>query len=143
MTATTEESYLVPELTVTDIRASLAFWVGLCGFSVRYSRPEEGFAYLQRGGIRVMLEQLIPGRNWVTGRLEPPLGRGMNLEMTVAESAPILAALRGAGIALYREPEEQWYRAGESETGVHQFLVQDPDGYLLRFSQPLGSRPLA
>ena len=26
------------------------------------------------------------------------------------------------------------------ETGVEQFLVQDPDGYLIRFSQPLGER---
>lgn len=38
--------------------------------------------------------------------------------------------------------EEVWYRAGTSETGVRQFLVQDPDGYLVRFSQGLGLRPV-
>ena len=41
-------------------------------------------------------------------------------------------------------PEERWYRINVSEeTGVHQFLVQDPDGYLLRFSQSLGRRLLS
>ena len=51
---------------------------------------------------------------------------------------PILAALSGAGWPLFMEPEQKWYRVGDDETGVHQFLVQDPDGYLIRFSAPLG-----
>jgi hypothetical protein len=38
------------------------------------------------------------------------------------------------------EPETKWYRAGNHEVGVVQFLVQDPDGYLIRFQQSLGSR---
>jgi hypothetical protein len=38
------------------------------------------------------------------------------------------------------EPEQKWYRTGAVETGVHQFLVQDPDGYLIRFSAHLGER---
>ncbi len=33
---------LVPELIVTDIERSLAFYVGVLGFSVLYERPEEG-----------------------------------------------------------------------------------------------------
>ncbi len=37
-------------------------------------------------------------------------------------------------------PEQKWYRAGAVETGVSQFLVQDPDGYLIRFSALLGER---
>jgi hypothetical protein len=37
-------------------------------------------------------------------------------------------------------PEEKWYRTGARETGVRQFLVQDPDGYLLRLQQRLGER---
>lgn len=36
---------LVPELSVTDLDRSLAFYVDLCGFRIRYSRPENGFAY--------------------------------------------------------------------------------------------------
>jgi hypothetical protein len=42
---------------------------------------------------------------------------------------------------LFMALEEKWYRTGDVETGVHQFLVQDPDGYLVRFSAWIGERP--
>ena len=88
-----------------------------------------------------MLEQAAgPGRSWITGSMEPPLGRGMNLQITVANIDPMLAALQQAEWPLFLQPEEKWYRAGSREVGVRQFLVQDPDGYLLRFSQSLGLR---
>lgn len=38
--------------------------------------------------------------------------------------------------------EERWYRVNEQETGNRQFVVADPDGYLLRFFEDLGLRPL-
>jgi hypothetical protein len=40
-------------------------------------------------------------------------------------------------------PVEGWYRTGGVETGQRQFLVQDPDGYLLRLAEVLGERPIA
>ena len=135
---------LVPELLVSDLDASLRFWCDLCGFAVAYDRPEDRFAYLDRAGCQLMLEEVMgPGRRWLTGPLEQPFGRGINLQVGVDALAPILAALQGAGWALYLPPEEVWYRAGSREVGVHQLLVQDPDGYLVRFSQRLGERPAA
>jgi catechol 2,3-dioxygenase-like lactoylglutathione lyase family enzyme len=85
-----------------------------------------------------MLDQLGTGRDWVTAPLEPPLGRGINLEITVEDIAPILAALVAAGWPLFLGPEEKTYRVGEGLVTVRQFLVQDPDGYLLRFSEGIG-----
>lgn len=131
---------------VTDLAASLRFWCGPCGFGVLWERPEEGFACLERPeGARVMLEQeVVPGRRrWVTGPLERPLGRGMNLEVRVAAVGPIRAALAAEGWPLFAPVEEVWYRVGAREVGVRQFLVQDPDGYLLRFQESLGTRPAA
>jgi catechol 2,3-dioxygenase-like lactoylglutathione lyase family enzyme len=128
---------LVPELLVKDLATSLAFWRDLCGFAVAYDRPEEGFAYLTRGDAHVMLEQEGVGRNWLTGPLDRPLGRGINFQLAVDELEPILARLRAANHALFLEPETKWYRVGAEETGVRQFLVTDPDGYLLRFQTPL------
>jgi catechol 2,3-dioxygenase-like lactoylglutathione lyase family enzyme len=65
---------LVPELMVTDIAASLAFWCGPCGFRVVYDRPEEGFACTERDGSRVMLDALPAGRphRWAVAVTEPP-----------------------------------------------------------------------
>jgi len=128
---------LVPELNVADLARSLAFWVGLCGFRVAYGRAEEGFAYLERGPLQVMLETIAPD-SWITAPLEPPLGRGLNLQMEVAALAPLELALAAAGWPLFRPPEERWYRVGDREHGQRQLLVQDPDGYLLRFCEVLG-----
>ncbi len=127
---------LVPELLVADIDASLAFWCNLCGFEVVYDRPGEGFAYIARGSAHVMLEQAGVGRNWVTGQLASPRGRGINFQISVPDLTPILKALSEAGWPLFMEPEERWYQVHSDQTGVAQFLVQDPDGYLIRTQSP-------
>lgn len=126
---------LVPELSVFDIKASLHFYRDLIGFSVRYERQEEGFAYLSLGAAEIMLDQIGVGRDWVTADLEPPLGRGINLQVEVSEIEPIAGRLEAFGIALFMAPETRTYRVGGREVVQRQFCVQDPDGYLLRFCQ--------
>lgn len=107
-----------------------------------YSRPEERFAYIALGTAHVMLEQVGVGRNWVTAALEAPLGRGINFQITVPDSDAIVNALALAGVELFMQPETKWYHLADDEAGVNQFLVTDPDGYLIRFQSPLGRRPL-
>jgi catechol 2,3-dioxygenase-like lactoylglutathione lyase family enzyme len=47
---------LTPELIVSDIAVSLAFWCDRLGFAIAYQRPEQGFAYLERPeGAQIML----------------------------------------------------------------------------------------
>lgn len=130
---------LVPELGVSDIRESLSFWCSLLGFNIAYDRPAARFAYLVRGRLQIMLCERN-GR-WEPAGMERPFGRGINLQMTVDRIAPILAALDGAGWPLHEAPNEAWYRIGDREGGQREFLVQDPDGYLLRFAEDLGTRP--
>ena len=45
--------------------------------------------------------------------------------------------LRRIDTALFMQPETKWYDVGVAEAGVQQFLVQDPDGYLIRFQSPV------
>ncbi len=132
---------LVPELLVADIDKSLRFWRNVCGFTVLFDRPNEGFAYLDLDGAQIMLDEIGQTRDWETGPLESPLGRGVNFQISVPAIEPLLATLARADWPLFMEPEQKWYRTGEVETGVHQFLVQDPDGYLVRFSAFIGERP--
>lgn len=134
------EPSLVPELLVENLEASLDFWCDLCGFSILYDRKEDGFAYLTLGNAHIMLEEKEVMRNWITAELELPYGRGMNLEITVDSIESIVACLNERNWPLFMEPEEKWYRKGNGEIGVRQFLVQDPNGYLLRFSEMLGER---
>lgn len=141
MTGPRIEPDLVPELLVTDLARSVEFWCGLCGFHIAYDRPDEGFAYITQGSAHVMLEKRGVGRNWLTDELEPPFGRGMNFQVGVPNLAPILCALADATWPLFMQPETKWYRVSDSEeAGVRQFLVTDPDGYLIRFQSSVGRR---
>jgi catechol 2,3-dioxygenase-like lactoylglutathione lyase family enzyme len=128
---------LVPELLVSDFVASLDFYVRIIGFAVRYDRPAEMFAYLDLDGAELMIEQETDF--WLTAKREKPYGRGINLQIEVNDLDGILAQLSAAGIPLFRPVEEAWYRAGDHYAGNRQFLVQDPDGYLLRMFQDLGT----
>ena len=47
---------------------------------------------------------------------------------------------RPANLVIVIELEERWYRQVTIERGNRQFVVADPDGYLLRFYQNLGVR---
>ncbi|MET0429234.1 MAG: VOC family protein [Microvirga sp.] len=129
---------LVPELLVSDLARSLRFWRDALGFKVSYDRPEHGFAYLEREGAALMLEQRDrAARTWETGPLDPPLGRGINFEITVPDLDAILARLAEQAWPLYLAPEVKHYRVGDRDVGQRQFLVQDPDGYLARLAEPM------
>jgi len=133
---------LVPELMVTNLDSSLAFWVSRLGFKVAYQRPEDGFAYLDLNGAQVMLEQIdSDAGQWLTAPLAKPFGRGINLQIDVEAVAPVIRKLDEAGCPHYRECKDTWYRADNVEVGQREFIVQDPDGYLVRLVERLGERP--
>ncbi len=132
---------LVPELCCADFARSLAFYTEVLGFGVRYARPEERFAYLDREGAELMIEQAV-GRAFVAAPLEYPYGRGINFQIEVTAVAGLYARVGAAGCPIYLPLEEKWYRRGGEEVGNLQFIVLDPDGYLLRFFENLGARPL-
>ena len=129
---------LVPELMVSSHATSVDFYVRILGFAVRYDRPAERFSYLDLGGAELMIEQETDF--WATAPRERPYGRGINLQIEVKSIGPVLERLQRAGVMLFRPVEEAWYRAGNHYSGNRQFLVQDPDGYLLRFFEDLGER---
>jgi len=132
---------LVPELTVTNIEVSLRFYRA-AGFSVRFDRDQPPFAYLDLGSAQLMLEQVHESA-WNTAPLEHPFGRGVNLQIEVSDCSDIEDSLRQEGYTLFRSAQDTWYQIdGTIEEGQREMLAHDPDGYLLRFSQPLGRRRL-
>ena len=133
---------LIPELDVSDLPRSLDFYVGLVGFRIVFERPEERFVYLALNDAHIMLEEAAgPGRRFTTGRLEHPYGRGVNFQIRVDDAALLHARIVDAGVVPYIPLEERWYRRDRIETGLRQFVVADPDGYLMRFYTDLGQRP--
>lgn len=133
---------LVPELSVSDWRASRRFYCDILGFAVEYERPEEGFSYLSLGEAELMIDQIGQGRDFDGGHLPDayPYGRGVNLQIRVPDLGSLGASLQAHGLPLLLQLEERWYRVNDREAGNRQFVVADPDGYLLRFFQDLGMR---
>lgn len=78
-----------------------------------------------------MLEQI--NGNWNVGKMEYPFGRGINFEMTISDVDAVYERIEKAGIKLFRKMEVKDYECGNEIVHQKQFLVQDPDGYLLRF----------
>jgi catechol 2,3-dioxygenase-like lactoylglutathione lyase family enzyme len=132
---------LVPELYVSDLVRSMLFYVDVLGFEVAYQRSEDKFAYLTLGNAHLMLEQADTGRKFLIAPLERPFGRGMNLDIEVGHVVSLYAGVTTDGAPIHLPMEEKWYRVGDELTGRRQFVVEDPDGYLLRFSQDLGRKP--
>ncbi|MER1956787.1 MAG: VOC family protein [Solibacillus sp.] len=124
---------LVPELSVTDIERSKWFYTELLGFRLEYERINDKFAFLSLNHAQLMIEEI--NGHWETDLLEYPLGRGVNFQITVEDIQPIVNRLNQHAIALFREPFVSEYTTGETIIKEIEFLIQDPDGYLLRFSQ--------
>ncbi len=139
---------LVPELLVSNIKASVDFYTHVAGFRIVYDRPEFGFAYIEREGAEMMLEE-IPAVNadqsraWIAGPLERPFGRGINFQIEVSDVEALYADVNTAKASIFMAMESKWYRKTDYEVGNRQFIVSDPDGYLLRFYQDLGRRDVA
>jgi len=132
---------LVPELYCCEIDASLKFYTQILDFKILYQRPEEKFAYIEREGACLMLEQpTAASRSWLLAELTYPYGRGVNFQIEVRAVDNLYARVMAAGLNPFLPIEEKWYRRDADQVGNRQFIVADPDGYLLRFFQDLGSR---
>ena len=133
---------LIPELSCKDFKKSLLFYTDTLGFNVLYKRDEEGFAMLEREGAQLMIDEIGKSRTWETGDMDYPLGRGINLQIETRNVDSLYANIQKEKHPVFLEMEEKWYRADDVFVGNKQFLVQDPDGYLLRFFEDLGERTI-
>jgi catechol 2,3-dioxygenase-like lactoylglutathione lyase family enzyme len=129
---------LVPELSVSDINKSLNFYVNILSFTLEYQRPEDKFAMLSLNDCQIMIEEI--NGYWQTEELSYPFGRGINFQITVNDIDEIYKSLRIHQYPIKIEIQENWYRADTKLRGQKEFLIMDPDGYLLRLVQTLGER---
>ncbi len=132
---------LVAEMMVQDFTVSFAWWSGLLGFAPVFQRPAQKLAMLQNPeGAQVMIYQR--DGDWETGVMEPPFGRGAVLQVQVQDVTAAHARFAAAGHAFYVDLREKWRDWGDCLGGQREFLVQDPDGYLVMVIEQLGTRPL-
>ncbi|PZR01094.1 MAG: VOC family protein [Cereibacter sphaeroides] len=131
----------MPEFLITDLERSLAFWRDVLGFRIAYSRPEQQFVYLEHPDGAQMMMYPRDGY-WEVGPMEQPFGRGVVFQVYVTDVDAHARAVSAAGLPFYVEMRERWRHWGDRQGGQREFLVQDPDGYLVMVAQRIGERPL-
>ena len=132
---------LVAEMMVQDFAASFAWWTGMLGFAPLFQRPAQRLAMLQHpDGAQVMIYQR--DGDWETGAMEPPFGRGAVLQVFVGDVVSVQAVLVAAGHPFYVALREKWRDWGDCLGGQREFLVQDPDGYLVMVAEHIGTKAL-
>lgn len=132
---------LIPELSVSNLKKSLDFYK-IVGFRVEYDRPESKFVFLSLGEIQFMIQEISDDDKWEIAKLKYPFGNGINFQLEVENVEKIYNSLKENNYKIAFEMEENWYRQEDKLLGNKEFLVQDPDGYLLRFSEDLGEKIL-
>ena len=122
----------IPELSVFDIERTKKFYREL-GFRIEYERIEDKFVFMSFQDSQFMFEQ-IHDDGWNTGELVYPLGRGINFSIAVDDIEELYKLVNNLNIELYRELTRNIYQVNGIEEMQIEFLIQDPNGYLLRFT---------
>lgn len=133
---------LIPELSVTNLEKSMKFYETI-GFKIEYERKENKFVFLSLGEIQFMLQEITDNDKWEVAPLVYPFGNGINFQLEVEDATAIYDKLKNNNYKIIFEMEENWYRQENKLLGNKEFLVQDPDGYLLRISEDLGEKEIS
>ena len=123
---------MIPELSVFDIEQTKRFYNEL-GFKIEYERPEEKFVFMSFQDSQFMFEQ-IHDNGWNIGELIYPLGRGINFSIAVDDIEGLYKLVKTLNLEIYRELNRSIYQVNGTEETQTEFLIQDPNGYLLRFT---------
>ena len=123
---------MIPELSVFDIEQTKRFYNDL-GFKIEYERPEEKFVFMSFQDSQFMFEQ-IHDNGWNIDELIYPLGRGINFSIAVDDIEELYKLVKTLNLEIYRELNRSIYQVNGTEETQTEFLIQDPNGYLLRFT---------
>ena len=123
---------MIPELSVFDILQTKNFYKEL-GFKIEYERQKEKFIFMSFQDSQFMFEQ-IHDEGWNTGELIYPLGRGINFSIAVDDIENLYTLVKSKKLEIYKKLTKSAYLVNGIEEIQMEFLIQDPNGYLLRFT---------
>ena len=122
---------LTPNLIVSNVERSLAFYRDVLGFTVGHMVPEAApyvFASVVSGPVEIFFNAPEPAVAEYPAFKDKPIGGTLTLFIEVTDVAAAFAALEDR-VKVVMPFEKKWY-------GVTEFAFEDPDGYLITFAQP-------
>jgi catechol 2,3-dioxygenase-like lactoylglutathione lyase family enzyme len=115
-----------PEFFVRDLDRSVAFYTEGLGFTVLRQEPD--FAVIALGQSHVLLAaEAHSSREWLASG---PRGIGMNTRIMVDDVDAVYERAKAAGVPITQDIADRSY-------GLRDFILTDPDGFMLRFAAPL------
>jgi uncharacterized glyoxalase superfamily protein PhnB len=124
---------LTPNLVVSDIERSLAFYRDVLGFTVQMTVPETPplvFAIVESGPVEIFLNAAEPAYAEYPALKGQRIGGTLTLFMEIENIKAVHDALAGA-INVVMPLEKKWY-------GSTEFAFTDPDGYIITFAERVG-----
>jgi catechol 2,3-dioxygenase-like lactoylglutathione lyase family enzyme len=125
-----ELTKLTPNLIVSDVGRSLAFYRDVLGFTVGPTVPDAPpfvFAIVQSGPVEVFLNAPEPAIAEYPAFKDRPIGGTLTLFIEVVDIARAHESLKDR-VKIVMPLEHKWY-------GVTEFAFEDPDGYLITFAE--------
>jgi catechol 2,3-dioxygenase-like lactoylglutathione lyase family enzyme len=121
---------LTPNLIVSNVERSVAFYRDLLGFAVEASVPDAApfvFAWMKRGNVDVFLNAPEAAIEEYPAFKDRPIGGTLTLFFETAGIREAYAALEGK-VKVVMPLEVKWY-------GMTEFAFEDPDGYVITFAE--------
>ena len=128
-------SDVTPNLVVTNVERSLAFYRDVLGFAVTATVPDAApfaFAWMQRDGVSVFLNSQASVQEHAE-LASRAIGGTATLFIVieaddVAGGIDALFASIASRARVVMQPKDQFY-------GMREFGIEDPDGYVIFFAQ--------
>lgn len=121
---------LTPNLIVSNVERSLAFYRDVLGFRVAATVPDAApyvFAIVESGPVRIFLNAPEPAIAEYPAFSGRPIGGTLTLFIDVADIRQVHDDLRGK-VNIVMPIEHKWY-------GVTEFAFEDPDKYLITYAE--------
>jgi catechol 2,3-dioxygenase-like lactoylglutathione lyase family enzyme len=121
---------LTPNLVVSSVEASVAFYRDVLGFSVAFTVPEASplvFAAVQSGPVEIFLNAAEPAAAEYPAFKDRPIGGTLTLFIEVAGIRAVHDSLKDR-VKVVMPLETKWY-------GMTEFAFEDPDGYLITLAE--------
>jgi lactoylglutathione lyase len=121
---------LTPNLVVSNVERSVAFYRDMLGFTLTATVPDASpfvFAIVQSGGVELFLNAPEPAIAEYPAFKDRPIGGTLTLYVEVHGIRSLYETLRSS-VPMVTGLEKKFY-------GVTEFVIQDPDGYLLTFGE--------
>ena len=121
---------LTPNLVVSNVERSIAFYRDVLGFTLTTTVPDASpfvFAILQSGGVEIFLNAPEPAIAEYPAFAKRPIGGTLTLYIEVHGIKGLFDTLKSR-VQIVGPLEKKFY-------GVTEFVIQDPDGYLITFGE--------